>query len=1246
MLAWRKLSWLTVGAIALNLVLLLHIRSIHRANKEQTSSINSGAVSSHVENLRFEALSQDDLAKRAVLDPQPAFVQHRVEQAPKPSPPLPPQRHVDSLKPQPNLGVKSDSLDAEPDIERIIEGGGKRPPGKVIPAEADDDSSRTTDIPPVADNPIRSLKRPTPRRIIEQPKPQIPDILKPVDSAGKIKPKADDPDAADDAGVAMGDDDDAVVNPDVPFTYRNLLNERKPRIMIAAITGGKKPSVKVNRQAVLDTWFDKDSYFVTRDEVPTDRVIRLSEFAESGGFKMLPRKVKHMFDYMYEHHIDDYDWFIKADDDTFINKERLTKTLSVYNPDIPVYLGKPFASKIKGITGPGPLWQDFTSLGFCHGGAGYILSRALLKLVGPYIREFPHVTSLEDCAVAAVLYHYTGVHCINTNARMFGGLDLVANAHDQDQILQTVQQYEIASPEILLKTATVHSVKANMTRYLHDMYTKLNADHGAIDDVDVLAEKDLESRRLQMVTTWNCTIPSPLPDQSPLKAICQQSALISKPPYPVPHMEELSNAVVKEEATQQCSAPAGQPDNIYAWVKFDDTTDTSMPDPVVKPASGNPSLDSNAVFVGLEAEDKTSIQSLRLLVKSLRAVGSSADVVVVTAGKQLHKHVADLCGVIVVGIDTVQIRNELSLTTSTRATTEMLFFAAFETYLNDHPDVYQNVLYISVDSFFQRNPFDAMPMEKDTLYLFIDYPIVVMNQVECFLGLLRVMERPTKISMRLMYGDASAMRTFFAKSIDVPFKARRCPFDYVLLLNTYRREYSVYHKVVIISPWDGPAAFLSRDQQPQYFNGTEGHLSQRAVFTNIERVPTAVVVGYSDVYDLADGDGLLTAPRPGAQRSALQLVLDDMPARLHDSIKHSSVYTPLPTTQFPFDSKAYLHWSALSQLTTKNIPQRAFRPVWEALSRADKWRSDPTKPRKNKIACPETHETDSNLVSGILFRYAARHGLRFHHDGNWPFIAPEILHKPPASIKEKFDITFSQMSPKGQFHGAVTSIFEFQDHILGPNHVKTLVMNEPTQHYINWLYFFVIAKKKKFPPAEITRDFIKQRLNRNLFTQELGIRSYQELTAFFEEQLQKVDLILVTERLDESLVLLRRRMNWDMLDITYLKLNLAGRRFDGKKYPVPPAVEKLDDDIANGIRDLLPLDYHLYQRVNKRLDELIAEEEGFHDELNDFQNIQSRLSDVCMKFKEHGVCRWYRLSTYETILIRGPEGHTLPLPML
>merc|ERR1712004_578420 len=71
--------------------------------------------------------------------------------------------------------------------------------------------------------------------------------------------------------------------------------------------------------------------------------------------------------YLNTLHREHFDWFLKADDDTYVIVENLKRYLARRNPDHPYVLGKFFNS---------PQGQ------FHHGGAGYVLSRRALKLIG------------------------------------------------------------------------------------------------------------------------------------------------------------------------------------------------------------------------------------------------------------------------------------------------------------------------------------------------------------------------------------------------------------------------------------------------------------------------------------------------------------------------------------------------------------------------------------------------------------------------------------------------------------------------------------------------------------------------------------------------------------------------------------------------------------------------------------------------------------------------------------------------
>lgn len=83
------------------------------------------------------------------------------------------------------------------------------------------------------------------------------------------------------------------------------------------------------------------------------------------GSSHLTAKVRHAFKVSYDNYLDDYDWFLKADDDTYLVMENLRYVLSHHDPNKPGYLGYHF--------------QKFMHQGYASGGAGYVVSRKGVK---------------------------------------------------------------------------------------------------------------------------------------------------------------------------------------------------------------------------------------------------------------------------------------------------------------------------------------------------------------------------------------------------------------------------------------------------------------------------------------------------------------------------------------------------------------------------------------------------------------------------------------------------------------------------------------------------------------------------------------------------------------------------------------------------------------------------------------------------------------------------------------------------
>ncbi|XP_033111106.1 glycoprotein-N-acetylgalactosamine 3-beta-galactosyltransferase 1-like [Anneissia japonica] len=82
------------------------------------------------------------------------------------------------------------------------------------------------------------------------------------------------------------------------------------------------------------------------------------------GYDFIWGKTREAFRYIYQHHLNDADWFLKADDDTYVIVDNLRYFLSDKSNSEPVFYGHNF---------------KLNSIEYMSGGAGYVLSKEALK---------------------------------------------------------------------------------------------------------------------------------------------------------------------------------------------------------------------------------------------------------------------------------------------------------------------------------------------------------------------------------------------------------------------------------------------------------------------------------------------------------------------------------------------------------------------------------------------------------------------------------------------------------------------------------------------------------------------------------------------------------------------------------------------------------------------------------------------------------------------------------------------------
>ena len=151
------------------------------------------------------------------------------------------------------------------------------------------------------------------------------------------------------------------------------------------------------------------------------------------GKQHLTAKSQKAFRYIFDKHLSEADWFLKADDNTYVIIENLRYFLSNFSTYKPLYFGHHFVQGIEG--------------GYMSGGAGYVLSKEALTRLA--IQGRSHVMCRQDGGAEDVeigrCLHNLGVqvgdsydskgrsrfHCFDPAAHLLGRFPTWYYAYDE-----------------------------------------------------------------------------------------------------------------------------------------------------------------------------------------------------------------------------------------------------------------------------------------------------------------------------------------------------------------------------------------------------------------------------------------------------------------------------------------------------------------------------------------------------------------------------------------------------------------------------------------------------------------------------------------------------------------------------------------------------------------------------------------------------------------------------------------------
>jgi hypothetical protein len=157
---------------------------------------------------------------------------------------------------------------------------------------------------------------------------------------------------------------------DNPTTQSNVEPEKKEFLQDKNNSNEfekEKDSNEIEKERNLENQMKPRGRFQKKSQIIPDE--------DSAGWKADAHKNLPGFKQLYKH-FPNADWYIMIDDDTYVFKTNLKRTLSKYNPNLPFYLGS--STSFIGCDG---VFEWGKGPFFAHGGSGIILSRAAVEIL-------------------------------------------------------------------------------------------------------------------------------------------------------------------------------------------------------------------------------------------------------------------------------------------------------------------------------------------------------------------------------------------------------------------------------------------------------------------------------------------------------------------------------------------------------------------------------------------------------------------------------------------------------------------------------------------------------------------------------------------------------------------------------------------------------------------------------------------------------------------------------------------------
>ena len=267
---------------------------------------------------------------------------------------------------------------------------------------------------------------------------------------------------------------------------------------------------------------------------------------------------------------------------------------------------------------------------------------------------------------------------------------------------------------------------------------------------------------------------------------------------------------------------------------------------------------------------------------------------------------------------------------------------------------------------------------------------------------------------------------------------------------------------------------------------------------------------------------------------------------------------------------------------------------------------------KTNVVFVKTVKTGGSTLGNVLGRFAMKHNLNIH--------GYELVLNPGLRLfgmSRKWDLNYTLLGESNVINSHIKYNRTILSDVMPNDTIYVTQLRHPLNQLVSWLNYNHRFNVKD--PVEVYRNLsLRMKAGPWSSWRQLGIPmnvTEEQLQSHLHQLDQEMDLVTITEQFDLSLLLLRRKLCWDISDMLYIPLKKATYKFNKN---IDSSNIQDEKTLNKKYQILNPNAYSLYNHFNKTFLNLIDKMgPDLREELTFFQQLSSNVHRYCSQFIEY-----------------------------